>query len=172
MSESDTPGGIESARILLVDAAYMASRWDDVVSALNSAFAQSVFNDEGYTADNPVTYTRAGVDGKLGPGVKHLVVLDESDTVIGGWFCIQTVRAADEAECDTGWFFVVPGVDRTTRRQIVEELATKAFQTMRDAGFQRIVSNMGTVPGAKSMTRYGFVHEPTDTKHNRWTRQL
>ncbi|MFD8477912.1 hypothetical protein [Kitasatospora sp. NPDC059673] len=172
MLDAENPDGTERTRIVLADAEFMKSRWDDVLSALNSAFADSVFNDAGYTADNPVAFTRAGVDGKLGPGMKHVLALGTREAVVGGWFCIPTARTTDATECDAGWIFVVPGMERAARRQLVDRIVEMGFQTMRDAGFRYVVSNMGTPAGAKSMSRYGFVHQPIEGKQNRWTKQL
>ncbi|MGW2629001.1 hypothetical protein ACWC2K_06715 [Streptomyces chattanoogensis] len=159
--------------IMLVDATFMKKRWDDIESALRRAFEDSQFNDEGYTADNPVEFTRSAVEGRMGPGIKHLVAVDESGKVIGGFFCIHTVRKEGQEATDAGWIFAVPELDRESRREMVDTFFERAFQTLRAAGFKRIESNMGTSAGAKSLSRrYGFVHAPTAERANRWIREL
>lgn len=160
--------------IMLVDEHYMKARWDDIESALRHTFQDSQFNDDGYTVDNPVTFTRSAVDGELGPNVKHLVALDDSGRVTGGLFCVPTERQDGcRVATDVGWLFVVPEVDRATRRTTVDTLFERMFQVLRDAGFKRIESNMGTSAGAKSLSRrYGFIHSPTTERSNRWLREL
>ncbi|MER6046644.1 hypothetical protein ABT168_04095 [Streptomyces sp. NPDC001793] len=159
--------------IRLVDEHFMKARWDDIESTLRHTFENSQFNDDGYTVDNPVDFTRSAIEGGLGPSVKHLVALDDSGKMLGGFFCIPTERKEGQEATDLGWFFVVPEVDRDTRREIVDTFLERVFQMLRDAGFKRIESNMGTPAGAKSLgRRYGFVHAPTAEWSNRWLREL
>lgn len=124
--------------IMLVDASFMKDRWDDIESALRRSFEDSQSNDEGYTADNPVEFTRSAVEGKMGSGVKHLVAVDETGKVIGGFFCIHTVRKEGQEATDAGWIFAVPELDREPRREMVDTFFERAFRTLRTAGFKRI----------------------------------
>lgn len=160
--------------ILLVDESFMKRRWDDIETALRHSFEHSQFNDDGYTADNPVNFTRNGIEGRLGPGIKHLVALDGKGMVLGGLFCVQTERLeGQEAATDVGWLFALPEIDRDTRRQMVDTFFERLFQTLRDAGFKRIETNLGTLAGSKSLSRrYGFVHAPTSEQTNRWIKEL
>ncbi|MFE7528362.1 hypothetical protein ACFU7Y_21965 [Kitasatospora sp. NPDC057542] len=159
--------------ISLVDESVMRSRWDDVEDALRRAFAGSHFNDEGYTVDNPINYTRSVVEGRLGPGFKHLLALDDAGSVIGGFFCIQTELKGSTTAHDIGWIFAVPEIDRPMRREMIDTFMQRAFATLREAGFRRIESNMGTRAGGASLSRhYGFVHSPVPGNDNRWVKEL
>ncbi|WP_331742820.1 hypothetical protein [Kitasatospora sp. NBC_01300] len=159
--------------IRLVDEHFMKARWDDIETTLRRTFRDSSFNDSGYTVDNPVDFTRSAVHGGLGPGIKHLVALDDSGHLMGGFFCIPTERGEGQEATDIGWFFSVPELDRDHRRAMVDAFVERMFQTLREAGFKRIETNMGTPAGAKALgQRYGFVHAPTAEHANRWLREL
>jgi hypothetical protein len=159
--------------IVFVDGLAMQARWEDIEFALRRTFKDAVFNDDGYTVENPIQFTRAGVDGRLGPGLKHLLALDEMGEVLGGFFCVPTQRTEGRASCDIGWLFVVSELDRATQRRMVDSLVQQALQAVKEAGFERIVTNMGTLAGAKSLGQhYGFVHSPTTEKSNHWIKEL
>lgn len=159
--------------IVFVDGLAMQARWEDVEFALRRTFKGAAFNDDGYTVENPVQFTRAGVDGCLGPGLKHLLALGEIGEVLGGFFCVPTLRTEKQTSCDIGWLFVVPELEHAAQRRMVDSLVQQALQAVKEAGFERIVTNMGTLAGAKSFGRhYGFVHSPTTEKSNRWVKEL
>ncbi|WP_438489960.1 GNAT family N-acetyltransferase [Streptomyces sp. S186] len=157
--------------VRLLDGAGMRSCWDEVERMLRKAFESAQYNDEGYSIENPVHFTRAGVDGELGPGVKHVVAI-ENGALVGGFFCLPTRPNKGEKSCDVGWVFLAPDLPRAYRRGVLDAIMERGFQTVKDGGFERIVSNMGTMAGSRALTRYGFVHSPVPGRQNRWVKEL
>ncbi|MFD9812524.1 hypothetical protein [Streptomyces sp. NPDC059080] len=157
--------------IRLLDGAEMLSRWDEVERMLRKAFDDAQYNDDGYSVENPVSFTRAGVDGALGPGIKHVIALGNGG-LVGGFFCLPTEPRGDEKSCDVGWVFLTPDLPHPYRRGVLNEIMARGYQAVKNAGFERIVSNMGTAAGSAALTRYGFVHSPLPSTSNRWVKEL
>ena len=46
-------------------------------------------------------------------------------------------------------------------------------ETVKNAGFEQVVTNMGTKEGSKYVERrFGYVHQPEGEKTNRWVKKL
>jgi len=167
------------SEVLFLTNEKMEARWEAIEAALRAAFRGARFIDPGYTDDTPVDHTRDGIHGKLrdGLGLGHVLAVD-GDRVLGGFFCIPTERTPDEIEndvrwCDVGWVFVSHDAPREHRAWIMDTMLARAYAALKEAGFEQIVSNMGTRAGAKSLEKnYGFVDMSTDEQPNRWVRDL
>ena len=163
----------DSFHVSLVDNNVMSERWDEVEAALRTAFAGSEYIDEGYGIDNPINFTRAGVDGKLGQNMGHALATNGADRIIGGIFCIPTTRPANINETDVGWVFLIPDISPRTRLQVMDALVDTLATTLDTAGYQSVVTNMGTQAGADSLSiRYGITPAPIEGKPNRWVATL
>jgi len=166
------------SEVLFLTNEEMGARWEAIEAALRAAFRGARFIDSGYTLDTPVKHTRKGIDGELrgGLGLGHVLAVD-GDRVLGGLFCVPTERTPDEITrdvrwCDVGWVFVSHDAERDDRAWIMDTLLKRAFAALREAGFEQIVTNMGTRAGAQSLGSYGFVDKSTDEQPNRWVRDL
>ncbi|MFB6814333.1 hypothetical protein ACFCV8_07285 [Streptomyces sp. NPDC056347] len=159
-------------QVRILKEADILTRWGDVELALRKAFKGAHYNDAGYSSDNPVRFTRSGVDGDLGAGVVHLIAEDEMQEIVGGFFCLPTRSQKGDRSCDVGWVFLDPDLDRRYRRGVLGAMMEKGFQIVKAGGFERIVSNMGTEAGSAALTRYGFEHSPVPGKWNRWVKEL
>jgi hypothetical protein len=159
--------------LVFLDGDALKERWVEVEAAIRWAFKDSEFNHELLTVEWPIRQTRDAVEGLLGPGYKHLVAVNGHGNIIGAIFNVPTRRDEDQVSTNFGWFFVSPEIDRTTRRHILDELMANLFAILSEVGFERIVTGMGTRAGAKvASQRYGFTHEPTKEKYNRWVKEL
>jgi hypothetical protein len=157
-----------------LDNASMEACWSDVERTLRRAFERSDYIDEGFDSERPIAYTRWGMEGRLGPGMKHFVVRDAAGAIIAGFLCIQTEREPGQTVCaKVGWIFVTPEVTPRNRLRIINTLMERAFDAWRAAGFSRVEDNFGTLAGSKSIgRRFGIVHAPTPEKSNRWVKDL
>jgi len=153
----------------LADNTEMARRWSDIAGALQRSFTGSQFNGN-YTADSPLIYTRAGVQGQLAEKVGHALALDGRDRTVGGIFCIPIENPHGNDTCDIGWVFTVPETPLREKVVIMDGLVTLLGHTVLSAGYQGIITSMGTPAGERVLrSRYGFRHEPTEDNTNRWT---
>lgn len=161
--------------IKVVGADYIRERWVDVETAIRKAFDGQEWVDEGYDVENAVRWTLDGVEGRLRPtGMKHILALANDGSIVGGFFCVASIRDPGETVCDDiGYFFVDFNVVGRPRLAIANELYYTMFRILADAGFERLETNISTVVGRKAMARrYGFVHAPTSERQNYWYRDL
>lgn len=110
-----------SFSVNLVNNSLMQQRWTDIEAALRKAFADSQYNDAGYDVNNPVEYTRKGVNGELGPNMGHALATKKDNSIIGGIFCIPTT-SADSKEADVGWVFLMPDIALRDRLPVMDAL--------------------------------------------------
>lgn len=156
-------------KVELVGNETMRANWGSIEPALRTAFTGSDYNIPGYTDDNPVDFTLRGIEGKMGTGLKHVLTRDSAGQVLGGFFCIPTERTEHETDCDVGWVFLMPNLTSfRDRLAIMDSMVGLVIETVRSAGYQRMVTKMGTAAGAKSLKRYSINHEPTAEEKNRW----
>jgi hypothetical protein len=161
-------------RVEFLDNEALHARWEDVERTLREVFGGAEYIDEGFTVERPIQYTRWGMEGRLGPGMKHFLVLNDSGTITGGFFCIATEREPGQTVVsEIGWVFVTSDVAPRTRLRIVNELIESAIDAFRKAGFRQAEFNFGTHLGSKSIgRRFGIVHAPTPENSNRWVKEL
>jgi len=106
-------------------------------------------------------------------GKSHLRADDEAGAMVGGFFCIPMRRRAPETTCDLGWVFVSPRLPAAARRALLDALMSATHTRLRHLGFEFVVTNMGTLAGARILSQwYGYHHEPIEGMSNRWVRRL
>jgi hypothetical protein len=157
---------------MLVDNNVVRKRWSETEAAVRDAFASAEFSDPKKTTKDVLQYIQGGLDGKLRSALGHVLAISEADKVVGAVFCVPTEREPGETSCDIGYIFTSPQVSRPVRMDMLDRLMNLVFNTLRSCGFERIITDMGTVAGAKVIGRRYFVHAPTPEKSNRWVREL
>ncbi|MGC4094618.1 MAG: hypothetical protein QM756_43215 [Polyangiaceae bacterium] len=56
---------------------------------------------------------------------------------------------------------------------MLQDVVQSGLAVLREAGFKRVVTNVGTVEGAHFLESYhGFIHAPSDSQEDRWEREL
>lgn len=176
--ETDQLADRGNIHIRLVDSDFLINIWADVEATLRKTYAAADFSDEfsagGVESVNgPLDWTRSGINGALGREFKHLIALGQAGQIFGGIFCVPASRNEGETGCDVGWIFVVPEASPALRRSILDEMMERLDNWLRECGFERIVTDVGTRAGAKSFSRYyGWVYSPLPEESNRWIKEL
>lgn len=120
-----------------------------------------------------MAHIKEGIDGHDHARHRHVLAEDRDGGLAGGWFRIAVAREPDEPDVDPGWFFASPAPIAHTRRDVADAVALAAHELLKQAGFTRVVTNMGTQAGANFLSRrHGYVHEPTRSQQNRWVKIL
>jgi len=159
-------------KVMLVDNNVVRERWPEIEAAVRDAFAPAEYSDPTKTTEDVLQYIQGGLDGKLRPALGHALAISAADKVVGAVFCVPTERKPGETSCDIGYIFTSPQVGGHVRLDMLNRLMNLVFDTLRSCGFERIITDMGTVAGAKTIGRRFFVHAPTPEKSNRWVREL
>jgi len=156
-----------------LDGTTCAARWDDLAIDIKDAFAGACFMP-GFGPDSPLEHTRDGLTGPDAGSYLH-VVAEAEGRILGASFRVPVVRRDGDTgtEADPGWFFVAHNLPGALKAQIVDEVVARSHRMMKDAGFARVVTNMGTREGALVLRRrHGYVHAPLPDQDNRWIREL
>lgn len=159
-------------KIVLVDNNVARERWPEIEATVRDAFAAAEFSDPTRTTESVLEYIQRGIDGRLRSVLGHVLAISATDKVVGAVFCVPTGREPGETSCDIGYIFTSPQVGGRVRLDMLNRLMSLVFDTLRSCGFERIITDMGTVAGAKTIGRRYFVHAPTPEKSNRWVREL
>lgn len=159
-------------KVVLVDNDVVRARWPEIEAAVRDAFAPAEYSDPAKTIENVLQYIQGGLDGRLRPALGHALAISATDEVVGAVFCVTTGREPGETSCDIGYIFTSPQVGGRVRLDMLNRLMNLVFDTLRSCGFEWIITDMGTVAGAKAIGRRFFVHAPTAEKSNRWVREL
>jgi hypothetical protein len=123
-----------------------------------------------------LAHIEAGIDGPARGRYRHVLAEDPYGGLAGGWFQIAVARGPDESDADPGWFLaspapISPALMSHTRHDVADAVALAAHDLLKEAGFTRVVTNMGTQAGANFLSRrHGYVHEPTCSQQNRWVK--
>jgi len=158
-----------------LDGTTCAARWDDLAIDIKDAFAGARFMP-GFGPDSPLEHTHDGLIGPDADSYLH-VVAEAEGRILAASFRVPVVRpgrdTGAEAEADPGWFFVAHDLPGVLKARIVDAVVARSHQMMKDAGFVRVVTNMGTREGALVLRRrHGYVHAPLPDQDNRWVREL
>ena len=159
-------------KVVLVDNRVVRERWPGIEDAVRDAFAPAEFSDPKKTTEDVLQYIRRGLDGRLRSALGHVLAISATEKVVGAVFCVPTEREPGETSCDIGYIFTSLQVGGRVRLDMLNRLMNLVFDTLRSCGFERIVTDMGTVAGAKTIGRRFFVHAPIPEKSNRWIREL
>ena len=105
-------------------------------------------------------------------GIKHVIALDLDNNILGAFFVIPSYQPLGREECDIGWMFTIE-LHRRFRHEVMDAIVNKVHEVIKSAGFKRIVTEMGTEAGARFLSKkHNYIHTPTKTKYNRWTKEL
>jgi hypothetical protein len=159
-------------KVVLVDNSVVRERWPEIEAIVRDAFAGAEFSDPMKTAESVLQYILRGLDGRLRLPLGHVLAISATDKVIGAVFCVPTGRELGETSCDIGYIFTSPHVGGRARLDMLNRLMNLVFDTLSSCGFKQIITDMGTVAGAKTIGRRFFVHAPAPEKSNRWVREL
>lgn len=158
--------------IRVVGHGFLKARWPQIEAFVRHEFKESAFND-GFTVERPLWHINKGIEGELGPGIKHVLAFSSEEKILAAAFCIPASKVDDRNSCDIGWFLSSSELSKIRKMKALDQVFEQVHQTVKSAGFERIVTNMGTQEGAKYLgRRQGYVHQPTGEKHNRWVKEL
>jgi hypothetical protein len=155
-----------------LDGPTCAARWEkELTGKIREAFAGARFMP-GFGPDSPLKHTYEGLCGPEADSYLHTFA-EADGHVLGASFRVPVVCPEGTAEADPGWFFVAHDLPGTLKAEIVDAVVAQSHRLMKDAGFARVVTNMGTKDGALVLRRrHGYVHAPLPDQDNRWIREL
>lgn len=157
-------------RVEIVDHEFIRERWSEIEEALSRAFSESAFNGR-FTRIRPAEHTWEVIHQPEYEGCGHVVAQDAEGRILGAFFAVP-VRMSGSEECDLGWMYT-DELERAVRREVMDVIIQKTHETVRTAGFRRVVTEMGTEAGAKFLSkRHGYIHAPTKEQFNRWIKEL
>lgn len=138
--------------------------------AIKAAFKHADFT-ERFGPESPWAHTCEGLTGSGSDKYWHVIAEDDRQ-ILGAVFCVPVERKGRE-DADPGWFFVDPKLHLRMRAEVVRVILQEAHRLMREAGFSRVVTEMGTYTGARLLSRhFGYVQHPVTGQENRWIREL
>jgi len=176
-AESQDTGGCRNVsashkfNVFITTARYNQERLFEIESAVKAAFRDADFN-EPYGPESPWVHTFEGFTGSNTKKYRHVIAEDDHRMILGAVFRVPVKRQGGE-DADPGWFFVAPELHLRMRAEVVRQILQTAHRLMRDAGFTRVVTEMGTRTGGRLLSRhFGYVQDPVMGQKNRWIRDL
>ncbi|NEU71269.1 hypothetical protein PI95_001395 [Hassallia byssoidea VB512170] len=158
--------------IELVEHSFIIQRWDEIEALIVNAFNESSFND-GYTVESLLREILDADTKQFIEGLKHVIALSEENKILGSCFCVPTSKMDNETGADVGWFFTSSELSQLKKLKVADAIMTKVHEEMRKAGFQQVITDMGTQAGAKFFSkRFGYIHSPIAEQSNRWIKEL
>ena len=157
--------------IKVVDSNFVLNRWEEIEAILYRVFGDSNFNDN-FVRTRPAEHTYKNLIKPYQQGLKHIIALDSDSNILGAFFVIPAYKPEGKEDCDLGWMFTIELLPRF-RHEVMNAIIDKVHEVTRNAGFARIITEMGTEAGAKFLAKkHGYIHTPTPDKLNRWTKEL
>lgn len=157
--------------VQVVDHNFISDHWQKIEPILDDVFSNSEFSSD-FDRTRPVEHTLETIRKHPVEDIAHVIVTDEDNQILGAAFCIPVRLQSGSKECDLGWFFTA-NLHRRFRYQVLKSMASKVHQITAEAGFESIVTEMGTEAGARIMSRrFGYQHMPTENQPNRWVKKL
>ncbi|NER38924.1 MAG: hypothetical protein F6J93_34045 [Oscillatoria sp. SIO1A7] len=157
--------------IEVVDNEFVLNRWQEIESTLSRVFSDSNFNDN-FVTTRPAEHTWQNINDANKKGLKHIIALDLDNNILGAFLVIPSYKPEGKEDCDLGWMFTIELYPRF-RHEVMSAIVDKVHEVTRNAGFKRIITEMGTEAGAKFLCKkHGYVHTPNADKLNRWTKEL
>jgi len=158
-------------KIEVVESEYVLNRWEEIEKILYRVFGDSNFNDN-FVRTRPAEHTYKNLTKSDQQGLKHIIALDLDDNILGAFFTIPSYKPKGKEDCDLGWMFTIELLPKF-RYEVMNTIIDKVHEVTRNAGFARIITEMGTEAGAKFLAKkHGYIHTPTPYKQNRWTKEL
>ena len=157
--------------VRVVNNDYVKSRWNEIEEILYRVFSGSQFNSD-FKRTRPAEHTWLKMHEDSPENAGHVMAFDQNNEILGAFFVIPTFMPEGQEECDIGWMFTIE-LHRRFRHEVLDSIVNMVHDTIRDAGFKRIVTEMGTDAGARFLAKkYGYIHKPTETQDNRWIKEL
>jgi hypothetical protein len=160
------------AEIKLVKSGFVVERWDEIVGLLAIAFEGSALSGE-FQAGRPAQHTWEEIHKPGGGQLSHVVAFGKDERILGAIFCLETERPAHRTTCDVGWFLTDAALRASDRARIGNAMVTRVHDELRGAGYEAVVTEMGTEEGAVFLARgHGYVPASTVDRQNRWIKPL
>lgn len=157
--------------VFITDATHNQERLFTIESAIKAAFQDADFN-EPFGPESPWVHTCEGFTGSNTDMYRHVIAENDQQKILGAVFRVPVERQGGE-DADPGWFFVAPELHLRMRAEVVRQILHTAHRLMRNAGFRRVVTEMGTRTGGRLLSRhFGYVQDPVMGQKNRWIRDL
>ncbi|NEQ10957.1 MAG: hypothetical protein F6K37_35105 [Moorea sp. SIO4E2] len=157
--------------IEVVDHQYILNRWKEIEAILYRVFGDSKFNDN-FLRTRPAEHTWKNITEPYQEGLVHIIALDLDENILGAFFVIPSYKPEGKEDCDLGWMFTIELYPKF-RHEIMSAIIYQVHEVTKNAGFKRIITEMGTEAGAKFLAKKnGYIHTPNTDKFNRWTKEL
>ncbi|NER25853.1 MAG: hypothetical protein F6J96_35200 [Symploca sp. SIO1C2] len=157
--------------VKVVDHQYILQRWQEIEAILSRVFGDSKFNSN-FAKTRPAEHTLKNLTEPYQAGLVHVIALDADENILGAFFVIPASQPEGKEDCDLGWMFTIELYPKF-RQEIMSAITEKVHEVTKNAGFKRIITEMGTEAGAKFLSKkYGYLHTPTTKQSNRWTKEL
>lgn len=147
---------------------WVLERWEEFRNVMQGAFSNCTYNESDPSKCTPIEETHFELNDPTFIGCQHTVALDADDKIIGAYFFTTDPKCDKIA--DPGWFFTAPGLSRDFRRAVAGDMMHFAHAKMREAGYERIETYMGTKAGANFLQSFGY--ELQQGTENIWTKDL
>jgi hypothetical protein len=160
------------AVVRVVDNHFIHAHQEEVEHLIRSALEHAEFY-EGLNVNRPIWHMRKFGTNVDDPTMRHIVATS-AGRLRAAFLCVASApRRPNQEEIDVGWFVVEPDLPLEVRHAILNDVVCRGLGVLREAGFKRIVTNVGTVEGARFVEKFhGFVHAPNDLQEDRWVREL
>ncbi len=153
--------------ISAVDHSYVLQNSIVLKTLIETAFEEAELNSP-FTASTPFDETWEIASRPPREGITHLLAINCEQQIVGGFFSIDTKCISENSDAECGWFFVMPDQPAYLRKSIALDLCNVAHTLMRRAGYQRVVTMIGTKAGERFLQRYfGYEHQPIESEENR-----
>lgn len=173
---SETPPSVQvdeaTLSIFILSSTEAERLLPELTVAIKEAFAGAEFCD-GFGPDSPVQHSQAGIIGPERDVYRHVVARIRSE-IVGATFRVPVALPdGGGLDADPGWYFASPTLGLRTQLLVAAALIEQSHRLMKEAGFARVVTNMGTRAGANYLERrWGYVQCPVEGATNRWIRKL
>jgi hypothetical protein len=171
----ETPPALQLDRgisIFVLNSLEAERAWPELSVAIKEAFAGVEFCD-GFGPESPVEHSQAGIVGPERDVYRHVVARIRSE-VVGATFRVPVVLPEGGGlDADPGWYFTARTLGPRAQTLVAAALIEQSHRLMKEAGFARVVTNMGTPAGANYLKRrWAYAQASAEGVTNRWIRLL
>jgi hypothetical protein len=160
------------AVISIVDNRFIHAHLEEIEQLIRRALERAEFN-EGFTVDRPIWHT-TNFGARLDDLTMRHVIAISADRLRAAFLCVPSApRRPNQEETDVGWFVVEPDLPLEVRNALLQDVVAGGLGVLREAGFKRVLTNIGTVEGAVFLEKFhDFIHAPNELQEDRWVREL
>lgn len=157
--------------IKCVDTLELYSIWPLILPVLKQSFHNVDFN-QGFTVDTVVDEIEIEFSRKSKSDTRHLIAYSGAE-IVGCVFSIQLNRKDEIDTTEVGWFFTSPTLDTRQRIKLATELITQTHDIVTAAGFEKIVTEIGTKGGERFLKKkFGYYNVSKSRDENKWESKL